>query len=186
MRSAHQVIVCFVCFLLVAQNVQSQQKATELTLRDFHFQGIEGYRTSNGYEVYYLLGNSFYRTPTAKNTDSLIGKWINDHPDAQVIVVSTLYDTFGEKPGMTYTYCLLVDKKDTLNSNLVRNGCVSGSTMIRPKTEAELTAAEKKIYGSYMLTVFMGKSAYDTYTSQIGHAEAYAHAHKLGIWKKGK
>ena len=150
-------------------------------LSDLKFQSIFGYNSKDSSQVYCLLGTGFFRAPSSKNSDSLMENWINNHPNAQVIPISTL-----DEPKSKMTYCWLVDKSDTINNYLIKNGCFPGGTMMRPQTYDEMSNKMKSVYGkdNSKIIVHIDKKSYDTFIEQIKVAEAYAETNKLGIWNK--
>jgi len=133
-------------------------------LRDIKFESIFGYPKDSA-KVYCLLGSGFFRAPRSDNSDSLISDWMKKHPDANLILVSTIND----KSQMTY--CWVIDKADTLNNFLIRNGCYPGGTMLKP--------------GSGFAQTHIKKETYNLFIEQIKSAEIYARDKKLGIWAKG-
>jgi len=112
----------------------------QLLLKDFRFDSWFGYELKSDSEnTYCLLGTGFLRSPKAKNTDSLITRWNQLHPDAKVLPVYTGGPIFTNLPNSKLIYCWVVDKLDTLNIDLVRQGCVPGETMQRPPTRREMS-----------------------------------------------
>jgi hypothetical protein len=153
-----------------------------LHLSDLKFESIFGSDNKDSSQVYCLLGTGFFRAPSSKNTDSLVETWINKHPNADVILVSTL-----ENPKDKLTYCWLVDKGDTINNYLIKNGGFPGGTMIRPQTYNEMTDKEKAFYNDMekpIIKVHIDSKSYKNFIEQIKVAESYAQANKLGIWGK--
>ena len=83
-------------------------------------------------------------------------------------------------------YCWLVDKMDTINNYLIKNGCFPGGTMMRPPTYDEMSDEMKSVYrkDNSRIFVHIDKKSYDTFIEQIKVAENYAETNKLGIWDK--
>lgn len=145
----------------------------ELKASDLKFESIFGAKDKKGYKIYSLLGTGFWKAPSSANSDQLIAKWLNNHPDGKVIPVSTLENI---------TYCWIVDGKDTINNYLIKNGCFPGGTMNRPETYEEMSPEMRSAWGEFKLKVHMEKKSYGKYLKQIQTAENFAKVHKLGIW----
>ncbi len=145
----------------------------ELTAKDLKFESIFGAKDKKSYKIYSLLGTGFFKTPSSANSDRLITKWLNNHPDGKIIPVSTFEN---------FTYCWIVDGKDTINNYLIRNGCFPGGTMQRPETYEEMSPEMKKNWGEFNMKVYIDKKSYENFLKQIQAAENYAKTHKLGIW----
>lgn len=173
---------------LTFSSCKGQQTKTPLKISDFKFESIFGTTTKEPKNTYCLLGTRFFRAPSSNNSDSLIAEWINAHPNASVIQVSSLGQIETKDPETTITYCWVVDIKDTLNNYLIRNGCYPGGTMMRPKTWKEIEKGEKELYkdrdAKPDVKVFVDKKAYDNFIEQIKIAEQFARENKLGIWLK--
>jgi hypothetical protein len=167
--------------MVMAMTIACNAPAKTIHLSDIKFTSIFGNDRKDSTQGYCLLGTGFFRAPTSKNSDSLIKVWMIAHPDAIVIPVSTL-----DEPQRKFTYCWLVDKGDTINNYLVKNGCFPGGTMMRPKTYKELSARMKSVMGKEELKVIVhiDKKVYDDFIEQIKQAEIYATEHKLGIWQE--
>lgn len=172
--------IYFVLFSMFLSLSGCGQQKKDITLKDVRFTSIFGEDLTDKNHVYSLLGMGYFRTPKSKNSDSLISKWMADHPNARIIPVSTLVESHESQ-----TYCLVVYKQDTLNCYLIKNGCFPGGTMERPQTFKELSKKQKDIYGDeYKIIVHISSDAYALYINQIKHAEEYAKINKLGVWQK--
>lgn len=166
--------------ILIIFSCRGQIKPIEL--KSVKFESIFGYELKDNKQVYCLLGTGFFKGPTSKNADSLIVTWISNHPNAKLIQVSTL-----NNPKDKLTYCWLVDKSDTINNYLIKNGCFPGGTMMRPQTYFEMSDEMKALYNDTekpKIKVHIEKNVYDTFIKQIKVAETYAEVNKLGIWNK--
>jgi len=153
-------------------------------LSDLKFKSIFGTDSKDSFRTYCLLGTGFFRAPFSKNADSLISGWMQNHPDAEVILVSTL-----DEPKHKMTYCWLVDKGDTINNYMIKRGCYPGGTMMRPQTYEEMSAKMKAVYNNVEkpnIKVHIDKKSYDKFIEQIKAAETFAETNKLGIWDQKK
>lgn len=137
-------------------------------LSNFKFQSIFGSTDSEPENIYCLLGTGFLRSPHSENSDSLINTWIENHPKAIVVPVSSFGPLETEKPDSKMTYCWVIDQNDTLNNYLIKNGCFPGGTMMRANES------------NYIIR----KKEYVAFIKQIESAELYAQNKKLGIWSK--
>jgi hypothetical protein len=160
-------------------------------LSELSFKSIFGTSKKDSLHIYSLLGTGFFKTPCSENSDSLITEWLEKHPDARVIPISSFGPLFSDKnkENSLMTYCWLVDKNDTLNNHLVRNGCFPGGTMMRPQTKEEMSKEERKFHRKnniefQKVQIHIEKKEYETFIKQIINAQKYAEENKLGVWKK--
>jgi hypothetical protein len=154
----------------------------KVLLSDLTFNSIFGFKKNDSINAYCLLGTGFFRTPRSDNSDSLVASWITKHPNAEMILISTL-----DEPKEKLHYCWLVDKDDTINNYLVRNGCFPGGTMIRPQTYDEMSGEMKEMYHGIekpRIIVHIDRKSYERFIEQIKVAETFAENNKLGIWKQ--
>lgn len=180
-----RIFFIFLAFILLAGCRSEKRK---LLLKDVQFESIFGTRSINSEETFCLLGRGFFLTPRSENSDSLIDDWIEKHPKAEVIKVSSMGSSTKNKESQI-VYCWVIDGSDTLNNYLIKNGCFPGGTMERPETWDELSAEDKELYSipgePYDVKVFVEKNEYDKFLEQIKSAENYARENKLGIWEEG-
>jgi hypothetical protein len=170
------------CILLIFYSCHGQK--INLHLNDLKFESIFGTNSKDSFQTYCLLGTGFFRAPFSKNADSLISDWMKNHPNAEVVPVST----FGELKNKM-TYCWLVEKGDTINNYMIKNGCYPGGTMMRPQTYAEMSDKIKAVYNDIEkpnVKIHIDKKSYDNFIEQIKVAETFAETNKLGIWNKKK
>ncbi len=144
-----------------------KEKSEGFKLSNLKFKSIFGYSTSDSIQAYCLLGTGFLRARFSPNADSLIDAWINNHPNAITIPISTI-----DEPNHKLTYCWLVDNGDTINNYLIKNGCFPGGAMMHP----ESSTAKVKI------KIHIDRKGYSTFIKQIQCAEIFAKKNKLGIW----
>lgn len=138
-------------------------------VEEFKFKSIFGAPKKDSTLAYCLLGSGFLKARRAAGADTLITRWIKQHPAARVIPVSTIESTMLGAPKSSMTYCWVVDKDENLNVYLVRKGYFPGGTMQKPKADVK-NHISKKDYEEFML--------------QIRLAELYAQKKKLGVWAK--
>ncbi len=171
-----------------ACNGQTNEQSDTLNIQDFEFDGWFGYKNNSKTDHNFsLLGTGFFRTPRADNIDTLISTWIDQHPSAVVIPVYTFGPTMTADPNSKQTYCWVVDKSDTLNLFLVRNGAVPGGTMQRPKTWKEMSRDEKKFYDDRPdEEVHVTDQEYEDFIEKLKIADEFAREDKLGIYAKSE
>ena len=171
---------------LLALLFSSWSSFGQLKLEKVNFKSWFGSEANSKSEsVYCLLGNGFLRTESASNTDSLIHSWTTRHPSADVIPVFMLGPMFTAHPNSKLIYCWIVDGPDTLNIDLVKHGCIPGSTMLRPKTWDEMDEKQKEVsYGNKKPAqeMFVDKDVFMTFISKVREAEGEARRQKIGIW----
>jgi len=165
-------ILISVCIVL---SIASCKNGNQVLLSDLNFDSsIFSGSKKDSLHTYCLLATGFFRAPHSKNTDSLISQWLSQHSNAKVISVATHGPTMSDYANSKMTYCWLIDKKDTINNYLVRNGCYPGGTMAL-STLKELQGYE---------TLHINKKDYEKFLLQIMAAEEFAQQNKLGIWNK--
>jgi len=173
-------------FFLTILLLSSWSSFGQLKLEKVNFKSWFGSEANSKSEsVYCLLGNGFLRTESAPNTDSLIQSWTTQHPSADIIPVFMHGPVFTAQPNSKLVYCWVVDGSDTLNVDLVRLGCIPGSTMLRPKTWDEMD--DKQRQESYSnkkpaQEMFVEKDVFMTFISKVKKAEGEARRRKIGIW----
>jgi hypothetical protein len=172
--------------VLTSSQAQTKSQLKSLEVSDLKFRSTFGFHPIDSTNVFSLLGSEFFRTPRSENSDSLIKAWIDAHPKAKVIPVTSLGPTMIADRNSKMTYCWVIDKEDTLNNYLIKNGCFPGGTMQRPQTWKEMTKAEKKMYEEEkpQITVYIDKKIYEEFLEQVKSAEIFARKNELGIWKK--
>jgi hypothetical protein len=179
-----KLIKYFFCYPISLIFFSCQGTTKDIQLSDFKFESVFGTNSKDSFQTYCLLGTGFFRAPFSKNADSLISGWMKNHPNAKVIPISTL-----DEPKHKMTYCWLVDKGDTINNYMIKNGCYPGGTMMRPQTYEEMSDKMKAVYNDIEkpnVKVHIDKKVYDNFIEQIKAAETFAHTNKLGIWNKKK
>ena len=183
-----KTIIFLIFFFLLSLNSCGQEIKDSLRISDFKFESIFGTTFKEPQNFYCLLGTGFFRTPRSDNADSLITEWINKHPNAIVVPISSFGPTEIENPESKMFYCWIIDNNDTLNNYLIKNGCFPGRTMMRPEKWSEMKKWEKKLYKDAGekpdIKVYVNNKAYSTFIEQIKVAELFARENKLGVWLK--
>jgi len=182
MKISSTIIVLFLTLI----GCNEQESIESLLLSDFKFESILGTTNKEPQNTYCLLGSGFFRTPRSSNSDSLISDWIQAHPNAVVVPVSSYGPTVVKDKDSKMIYCWLIDNEDTLNNYLIKNGCFPSGTMMRPKIWDEMETWEKELYEGTGekpdVKVHVDQATYDKFIEQIKSAEIYAKEEKLGIW----
>jgi hypothetical protein len=159
----------------------------ELPISGITFKSHFGQDTKDSSIMYSLLGMGYFRAPSSDNSDSLIQNWIANHPGAFIFPVYSQGPFNTKVPNSKFIYVIVIDKNDTLNNFLVKNGCYPGGTMQRPHKWSEMDSKERQSYSNDKfedINVYIKDSDYNIYINQILNAEKHAHDNKLGIWKK--
>jgi len=181
-------ILVIALFFLTLNSSNGQEKKEPLKITDFEFKSVFGATAKEPKNNYCLLGTGFFRAPSSANSDSLITAWVKAHPKAIVVPVSSLRQVETNDPELTFTYCWVIDNKDTLNNYLIKNGSFPGGTMMRPKTWNEMEKWEQELYEDTDerpdVKVFIDKKTYDNFIEQVKSAEKFARENKLGVWLK--
>jgi len=174
------IYILVIVFVLSA--VGCQAKADNLKISDIAFEFIFGKNPKEPNNIYCLLGKGFFRAPSAENTDSLISDWIENHPNATIVPVSSI-----NNPEFKIIYCWVIAKNDNLNIYLVKNGCFSSGTMERPETWDEMEEWEKELYSDIYekpdVEIYVSDKTYNDFIEEVKKAEIYAQDNEFGIWK---
>lgn len=177
------ITLILIVFMLVCNELPGESMKM-LKVRELEFKSWFGYKkNAEGNHYYCLLGRGFFTAPRADNTETLIGTWIEEHPDAVVIPVYTFGPIIEDDVNSKQTYCWVVDNSDSLNIFLVRQGCVPCATMQRPKTWEEMSSNERELYNSQAdEEVHVHDQAYKNFIDQLKIADIYARKNRLGIY----
>lgn len=184
-------IILGIGLLVLLSSAKCQPTTTREALRvsDLKFRSIFGFHPFDSTNVYSLLGTGFFRTPRSEDSDSLIDAWIESHPEARIVPVTSFGPTRIADRKSKMTYCWIIDEQDTLNNYLVRHGCFPGGTMQRLQTWNEMTKQERQLYkrdDRPNVTVYVDKKTYDKFLAEINSAEMFARKTGLGIWGEAK
>ncbi len=130
--------------------------------------GHFGDRKEEPNNLYILMTQGGFRAPTSKDFESLIKTWLNEHSNANAIVVYTMGGLMSNSPDSKMKAVWVVDSNDNLNIYLVRKGgCPAGTMLLNKGDETPLTRED-----------------YETFAKKIIEAEALAKKEKLGIWNE--
>ena len=132
-----------------------------IPIQELRFQSIFASYPQHKNEEYCLENTGFFRAPITENADSIIQGWIRQHPGAIAIPVATI----DRDMSSTFTFCWVIAGQDTLNNELVRKGCIPGSTMLGRSDRID-------------------EKDYRKFIDQIKEAESQAQAGKRGIWNR--
>ncbi len=128
-----------------------------------HFGGLN----SMPHTVLSLMARGFFQSATA-DVEATIRKWIETHPDARIVIVSSWGPTLANDPKSRTAYIWIVDGADSLNQELVRRGCIPYQTQILSKAQ-KLSISDKD---------------YQDFIAKIKETGIAARNAKRGIWSK--
>ena len=160
--------LCTFSMFLATFTCQSQMPKTSiLKLTDLSFEShahaYVGHEVKNPEHLFSLLGSGYLIAPRSNNYETLIHSWLKNHPDAFVIPVSS-FAMDEKRPNHTMTYCILVDKNDTVNNFLISSGCFPKGVMGRPHTWQEMSSREKVRYTNpILINIHMDSNSYTKY-----------------------
>ena len=143
--------------LSVAAGTQ-QISATSVTWKE-----VFGYSSAEPNTTFCLMANGACG-PGGKNVQSVTEKWLTKHPDAQIIPVCNVRCSRRE-PQALLTFVWVVDGDESLNLELVRQGCFPFLTQ---------TISEKALQ--------VPKTDYIAFMKKAVRAGIYASEHKLGLF----
>ncbi|HLK31313.1 MAG TPA: hypothetical protein VKT28_22225 [Puia sp.] len=158
--------ICFTLLIISIVFCSCKAHVDPVKLSSVKFNSIFAYSRDSSV-VYCLLGAGYYRAPKSNNADSLISSWMKQHPNADLIPVSSINGK------SLMIYCWAIDHADTINSWLIHEGCFPGGTMIGIRRGKEDVS-----------DVYVDDVQYENFIEQIKFAEAYARQNKLGVWAK--
>jgi hypothetical protein len=159
---------------------QKQDQPTErkLKARDIRWEEHFGELKAEPDTIYCLMGSGFFRAPTSSNFDTLVKRWLSQHPDAGVTPVSTVGPLMVSRPKSQMTWAWVVDGEANLNEYLVRQGACSGDTMQTGFSSSASTTGD--VHQSGLL---VAAEIYKRFQQRIAEAEKQAKRQKLGIWR---
>jgi hypothetical protein len=182
-------ILLVICLTGSAQTYKELKQA-----RDYFFLSKYGYLKSQpkGPMTFCLLGNGYTTAKQSPQADSMIKDWIMRHPNATVVhVTATSPPDFQSTDLKTAVFTWVVDKSDTLNLYLLRQGCFTAESMRLPKPWEKMTEAEKQLFKQRhpeaekpKTEILLDAPSIQIFMQRIVYAEAYAKKKKLGIWKE--
>lgn len=162
----------FLIIILITSSIScSNSKNKQFTIQDYNFESWMGYHKNDFKKnhLFSLLSQGFYKTTYTSNLDSLIDGWIEQHNTA---LISPIYTFITPKNDEKFSFCLVTDKKDTLNILMIKNGLVPASAMRIPNFNDKKTKIEFKITSNEENQLLKA----------LKNAELHAKHNKLGIW----
>ena len=134
-----------------------------------------------------LLAQPYERMQQSENAVHFISNWLMLHPNARVLGVGPIASHGDNSSVSTITYCWLIDQKDTLNLDLIKNGCFKANTMqVSSSGDIEKMNTEKSKSGKQasLSKEFVNEAAIQRFKAASLTAELYAQENKLGLWLK--
>lgn len=181
-------IAIALAMLLLARVAAHSQVLEADDGKRYYFPTVFGWKDGESVKEHLLtlMGIGMLQSDRSLTTDSLITAWITLHPRASVVPITTA--TFKEESGTLskVTYCWLVHAGDTLNLEMVKQGCVPANTMLRPKAPDELTEEERKNLPdttTYQVKVFVKEDDFKAFMNAVRKAGEEAFLLKRGLWK---
>lgn len=165
--------------------------------RELQFHDIFAQRAGEQ-TMYCLLGNGFFMAPRSSDVKSLVNNWLTLHPEAQAIPVSII----GEGSTRPMIYIWLIDKGESLNLHLIKNGAfpadvmldaVHFSDMSRDSPQQKSIQAGIDAYSRANPTAppppkegpprrLQPDAAYASFLKQLADADRFARSQHLGVW----
>jgi len=116
-------------------------------------------------KLFSLMAHGYFRTEST-NVQSVVDEWLNKHPKAIVISVSTGGPVFTRLPSSRFVYVWVVQGGDSLNVELVRRGCFAAETQIlNPDEKPQVSQKD-----------------YERFVQKVTKAGEEAKEGKAGIW----
>ena len=132
--------------------------------------GHLGSRKEEPYNMYSLMAQGGFRSPTSSNLKDLVRNWLKKHPKAKSVLVYSLEGILTAEPKSKMKAVWLVDGNENLNLYLVRNGaCPAGTMVLNPGDETPLA-----------------KKDYEAFEMKVWEAQKAAKLEKIGIWAETK
>lgn len=114
-----------------------------------------------------LLARGYFQAPTI-NVESVTKEWLSSHPNARAVIVSAWGPTNEKDPDSRTAYIWIIDGDESLNTELVRQGCCPYQTQI--------------LSGSQKLSI--SDKEYQNFVARLQEAGVAAREAKRGIWNK--
>ena len=172
--------------VLISSNLACKRHTmVGLQVSNFKFDGY--YATVNhetSEQRYCLLGKYYADTTAISAIGGVIQHWIKSHPTAKVYPVYAFGPLRNKSPLSRQTYCWVYDQHDTLNTYLVKQGCISAAALQRPKLWREMTPNERAQYqepGNFE-EAYVNDNEFEVLLKQAVVAEQMAQKQHLGIW----
>lgn len=176
------LVFSFIAFSIYTHALAQPSKRLKVSEMNFNF--TMGRKKADTFNHYSLIGMSYMSPPASNNARKLFADWMKKHPNAEVVPVCS----FGAPPEAIgapkdlLIMCWVIDKGDTLNNYLVKNGCLPGGTMFGYDEWQKLNTRLPKGQIVPKLELYVPMNVYKAYQTQIIENEKYAHSHKLGLW----
>lgn len=148
-----------------------------LPLSEFAFNGVFGVNKNDSTTMYWIAYGWRYG---GYKEDSFISDWVNRHPKANVCTILSMNEH--STVHSQIRLCWIMDKYDTLNTYLAKNGSIAGGLMIYDTSDAFFKPGR---HDDYDVKILIDDKTYNRYTEQLKNAEQYARDHKYGIWANG-
>jgi hypothetical protein len=119
--------------------------------------------------LYSLLSVGFFRGEFGSNFESVRNTWIAKHLQASLIPVFE-YPGTERMPGSKIVVVWIADKRENLNVELVRRGCLAAEYLYAPPS----------------VHLLVTPTQYEHFRNMVVAAEKVAKARRLGIWSKAE
>ncbi len=146
------------------------EKNGEYPLKDFKTKELLRLSTGDTTQTFLLFQFPLLSILSPASED-VVGKWISEHPNAKVKVLFT-YTLPDDSSKSKFHYCCVVAGRDTLNTELVKNGCVA--EMLVPSHGFERDN----------IKYYVDKKDIGKFEKQISTAYQYARTNKRGVWRE--
>lgn len=125
-----------------------------------------GSRKVEPHNIYSLMTQGGFLSPTADKIQESIDSWLQKHPKAEAIIVYKLQPVMADMPDSTMKCVWVVAGNDNLNVYLVSIGALPAATLLlNPGDDTPISRQE-----------------YKSYLKLVVDAEGLAKKEKLGIW----
>jgi hypothetical protein len=158
-----KVVIIMVAFSLAPVSMTAAEPlvASHVTWKE-HF----GSSRSDTNTLFSLIAHGYFRAEST-NVQNFVDEWLKIHPKAIVISVSTGGPLMTKRPSSRLAYVWVAQGTNTLNVELVRQGCLAPETqLLNPDEKPEVPQNE-----------------YDAFVQRITRAGESAKHEKLGIWR---
>jgi hypothetical protein len=137
---------------------------------------------------YSLLGTGFLIAPMSADVDSMVSRWIAQHPLAIATPIGLTGPMFVDQPNTFLVFIWITDGDEDLNITLIRQGVIPGNTMVDPLYFSQLLKSrEHEPYNkSTVDRRFISDSLYFSFLQRAMVADSLAQHERLGIWSSKK
>ena len=169
-------------FIIWDCNLSFSQKAKEEIIHKPIFSSLFVADSSSN-SIYSLIGQPCQESINKLQLGKVLKKWNKQHHKVNFQVVSSIYPIAIRNRKCKLIYCLVYDKKDTLNCLLVRSGVIK-SDCLNWTSNVDKLNTHTKIEELNSVTHNITETQFTELKLKFTAAENFAKTNKIGIWSE--